>query len=763
MYHLEYEVWDLTNNVVVNTGALTYFQIREYKLTLQAGITYQIRLTLYGENSLSDYSINYKTGSTFSNVEMPYYGARVKQVITSTPGAAPITKHFSYKAFTVNDCGLSFADYTSVHFWAEDSYLYSYPFTVKKLSTCVPGVSIYSDFTCHRFTSNSQYNPNIFQGSFIAYSFVTEFVDDNKTSFIASEYGVGSDAAADLLIGEEPPYRPYSNLGWQGGLEQNRYYGSFASNNYAIAKAQHWVYSTNNASTLYFHNYVYHRKYVADIEYSGIYSQENYVAWAIVHYVSASQWYKLDTVKETLYASSGNCASIVSENSFLYNSFDKMVATEVSLDSKGKTIEKISKRPKAMVVEGNDPIGVYQQMINKFQIDPVVEQVTLKDNNQMLLSRTNYKDFSGLYLPETVEIKNLGNAAETRVKFHDYDTKGNLLNFSDNGGMHAAYLWGYNAAFAIAKIANASLSDVAYTSFETYEQKGNWVFYNNSFQTTSGQPNQLVAGTLSGGRAYNLLYASNGIVKDGLDVSKVYKLSFWYKGAEPVISVTTVISKKILREKDGWHLLELVFTSSAQVSLPQSSVDSYVDELRLCPAAAEMVTYVYDPLVGITGQFDAGNKAAYYEYDEVNRLKLIRDQDGNILKRICYNYAGQPDACSSAIYARLTLTNQHSVTGGTILASYTTTYADVVVSFYTDAAGTLPVSVANFPISILSATTFASSPTPLQSTSSYTCNGSSYTLPNQEIRFQTSRTTALLQPYTVVYTLVAPVGYIVIN
>jgi YD repeat-containing protein len=54
-------------------------------------------------------------------------------------------------------------------------------------------------------------------------------------------------------------------------------------------------------------------------------------------------------------------------------------------------------------------------------------------------------------------------------------------------------------------------------------------------------------------------------------------------------------------------------------------------------------------MVGISSQTDAGNHNTYYEYDPFGRLIVIRDHDGNAIKKICYNYAGQPENCTGTL------------------------------------------------------------------------------------------------------------------
>ncbi len=109
-----------------------------------------------------------------------------------------------------------------------------------------------------------------------------------------------------------------------------------------------------------------------------------------------------------------------------------------------------------------------------------------------------------------------------------------------------------------------------------------------------------------------------------------YVLSYWQKSGST------------------WNYVEnnnvTVSGTSHQISIPSSI---QVDEIRFYPYTAQMTTYTYEPLVGMTSQTDINNRTTYYEYDGFQRLVLIRDQDRNVIKKICYNYAGQPENCNN--------------------------------------------------------------------------------------------------------------------
>ncbi|BDW93355.1 hypothetical protein MACH07_21870 [Flagellimonas marinaquae] len=59
------------------------------------------------------------------------------------------------------------------------------------------------------------------------------------------------------------------------------------------------------------------------------------------------------------------------------------------------------------------------------------------------------------------------------------------------------------------------------------------------------------------------------------------------------------------------------------------------------PNSALMTSYTYDPLIGVTSITNPRGYTVYYEYDQFNRLKEVRDADNNIVSDYKYHYQGQ--------------------------------------------------------------------------------------------------------------------------
>lgn len=205
------------------------------------------------------------------------------------------------------------------------------------------------------------------------------------------------------------------------------------------------------------------------------------------------------------------------------------------------------------------------------------------------------------------------------VSFNQFDGSYNITERQKKNDVLNSYVWDYNSSLPVAECINANAANIAATSFES-DGKGNFSF--------SGSPvNDATAPT--GNKCYYL--GTYGISKSGLP-SNTYIVSYWGKGG--ACSVNSGLPVRTGKTIGLWTYYEHEFTGTS------ASIygNGYIDELRLYPKGAQMKTYTYDPLIGITSQCDAANNILYYEYDALGRLLLVRNEDRNILKQYDYKY-----------------------------------------------------------------------------------------------------------------------------
>jgi hypothetical protein len=203
-----------------------------------------------------------------------------------------------------------------------------------------------------------------------------------------------------------------------------------------------------------------------------------------------------------------------------------------------------------------------------------------------------------------------------------YDAKGNLLQTeSPVTGRKAASMRDYDNQYTIANVSNAAYSDVAYTSFEA-DASGGWVV------PTLGRVDTL---SVTGKRSYNL--NAGFIDRNNINTAIPMTLTFWAKSPSGVY-VNMDLQNNPIASHNGWELFKVEFAAIASIHI---SGYGLIDELRLHPKNANMVTTTYKEGLGLaTSSADANNTIIYSEYDNLNRLKLIRDKDKNIITKYAY-------------------------------------------------------------------------------------------------------------------------------
>lgn len=311
-----------------------------------------------------------------------------------------------------------------------------------------------------------------------------------------------------------------------------------------------------------------------------------------------------------------------------------------TVSSKGDTLEHQTYYPFNYSIP-----GVLKNMVDSNMIaTPVSEEIWLKNGIEKLTkaNATEYSWINGLIVPKKqfhlrstqpiprAEIGSFNNSVLLRdvgkyeLKTHiiQYDSKKNPLEI-ETPNLLTSYLWDYQNKQPIAAVSNGSISAIAYTSFEA-DGIGNWNFTdtarNRSFAITGKKSYELVSGKT--------------IIKSNLPTGTQYIVSYWSRNGAASVNGIAAISGLT---KNGWTYYEHLLPNNT-TSVTLSGVNKIIDELRLFPKGAQMITYTYDTLIGVSSQCDARNNIVYYEYDGFDRLLRMRDIDGNIIKQFRYQY-----------------------------------------------------------------------------------------------------------------------------
>ena len=206
----------------------------------------------------------------------------------------------------------------------------------------------------------------------------------------------------------------------------------------------------------------------------------------------------------------------------------------------------------------------------------------------------------------------------------------------------SAVIWNDKADLITAQVINANPDQIAYTSFEEGPGlEGQWTM-TSSNPVDNWQSGNVHTGSVS---LYSPVVDIEMEKKD-LPAGK-YKVSFWIhpngqSNLSPIVkssesNLATV--NQTLSRASGWKLYEAVITlttdTKIQLVIPNGV---YLDEVRLHPAQARMTTFNHRPLVGLISKTGVNHHTEYYEYDGLKRLRIVKDFDGNIIKRHTYKY-----------------------------------------------------------------------------------------------------------------------------
>jgi len=464
-------------------------------------------------------------------------------------------------------------------------------------------------------TSGSLYPLLTSAGSYTSYSRVEEINTspelNGKTVY---EFTTGNvDLNNSTLFPYPPPYDP----DWSRAVQTRKTVQSFISNQIKTIQQQStaynsWVknsgfdyHSTDYPIKGFKTGYNYYKSTVtvgAGEEVFPVFSPTTEYAPLVQLYTMAMGGIlkRSDTTK--IY-SSVNATILQQRNDYEYNYQNYQLSKITTYTSDGKKKEQFFKYPiDNYTAYWGDQTAIDTMKNRNFISSPIVDSLVV-DNVNIQLTLNQYGLVGNQLIPIAVKQKFQGGNLDNVLNVLKFDSYDNPLEYQKRNSSINSYIWGYNNTYPIAEAINTTWNNIFYTSFEDAE--GN----SADDDSKTGKKSRV------NGYQKFLSNLSNG----------QYVLSYWQKSDNSWTFQTNTVS---------------VSSGSFIITLA-----GQIDELRLYPQGAQMTTYTYEPLIGISSQTDVNNRTTYYEYDGMGRLSLIRDEDGNIVKKYCYNYAGQVEDC----------------------------------------------------------------------------------------------------------------------
>ncbi|MBN9295352.1 MAG: hypothetical protein J0I41_00005 [Filimonas sp.] len=582
-----------------------------YNVFLNAG-TYTITMTVQGPSrGVMTFTFN-DSKTQAGEAQVP--GVRVQKVLTyASQNDAPIVKRYKYIDPATNK--------SSGSPYLPDPVYQSNTTVIKQCQNVGPYIIFYY---CNypTYTSDNFYSLYTYGGNNIYYNYVTELMGENgENGKIDHEFQVAKDVNGLPVVGQAFSGTPLANYGIYNGFEVNAQYYKNTGGQFVKVKQIRTVLKDDprlsQDRTFYtfkldqgFNLLAFVVDYASIFQVVGIYSMK---------YNMISRWIYVDSTITTEYYDDGN-----TNTSYVSSGYDNIlhqqITRQVTTNSKNEVlVAKMFYPLDTISFQNSFAATAKSRLASQHMYSAVLKRQNFNNGQLLTEQESDYKnDF-----PVTTPLLNkkyssiLGEYS-LDAEVSAYDTSGNILELALKGNKPSSFVWDYNLMYPIAEIKNASVNSVAYTSFEA-DGKGNWSYSGSVTDAPT---------SISGTKCYDL--SGGSITKNSLP-SNTYTVSFWMKSGSATINGAGAMA---VLSRNGWTL----YRKDVNATSVEIAGTGLIDEVRLYPKDAQMATFVFQPLIGMISQCDATDRFSYYEYDDELRLKLIKDQDGNILKTYQYNY-----------------------------------------------------------------------------------------------------------------------------
>ena len=324
--------------------------------------------------------------------------------------------------------------------------------------------------TSIRFSSSAAYSLSMYQNSHIGYDKVIENIGESGENG-KNIYTYENHTNIAYTHSQTPPGVPNSvSIVFDGKLKHK------ASYNNQNKKLSEEIYGYNILDETIV-KAIYQDGHVPDPCGGG----SVYGSGRFHYYPIFSRWEPLITQIQRTY--NPNDGYVETTTNYQYNTENLLPSEITTIDSKGSTLKTKNYYPNDVTDDVNlDDLG---ELLTTDEYNAIDKLKRVKDNGDpgdfktsqpvqvesykgsTLLSRQRtalaFDTLSGLTLPKYIQTAKGSGMLEDRIKFHEYDAKGNPLEVSKVDGSHIYYVWGYNDQHPIAKIENKNSTGITPT------------------------------------------------------------------------------------------------------------------------------------------------------------------------------------------------------------------------------------------------------------------------------------------------------------
>ncbi|MGN7707947.1 hypothetical protein [Chryseobacterium sp. 22543] len=472
------------------------------------------------------YEPNTVIKDTATNIESEYYGVRTKKIELWSNDNEKTTKNYLYNKTHFDSISnkITFDSQVS-SVTPEELDDYGGHLSATYTSGAIPVVGFHYKF--YKINSNKLTSLGVFQGDPIAYTDITEKIDNR---FNITKYVVFQDVFTQPIQGELNSYSQNSYYFWSANRILSKYDGELLNSNYKVKKISKWLYTFKDYK--FIDNYVPARDYQPyNVPYG-----DKWQAYSIGRYVVPNRWYNNYKESETIILDNEEKLTQQTTNTYFDVSNFNNLKTSVKVSSDGSS-DKIEYLYAKDLYTNSDFVLRYMvgvpMSVTQYKNNTPISKTKVSFGTSWL-GHTKLLPLQQNTVPLNL-INTSGELFQPEITYDQYDTKGNLIQYTTKEGIPVTILYGYNQTLPIIKIEGISYVGL----MDVLGMDDNLLAYNN-LDICQKSNNDIDTGS------EDLLIASLDNIRQNPNLLRTQITTYTY---DPLVGLTSKTPSSGMREK----------------------------------------------------------------------------------------------------------------------------------------------------------------------------------------------------------------------